>query len=514
MNINYKRFYIIETEDEKRCENANKDLKIAKNGRYKDNCVVSVKQFIDNILEISNSSKEEIVNKDKHFAILQMLRPQYVNNKNNKENNINNTKLKFGPGDAYELDDDQRCILASLNKRVYLKAAAGTGKTILLLAKAYEVAIANPEKEFLILCYNRKLREDILRMAENTGKITNNLRILTFNKFIREELNIKYGDDSNAFKMEGKRFREEIRDGTYVKKFGGIFIDEMQQLDEESISALIECLDDNKYMILAGDYYQQIRNFDAEYDDDEIYEEDDKENKNLFYIGEYDFEKIILDKNYRNSEKIVKVLGNMQERMEQYIEDFQIHVKNEKKKKVLGIGARQGVDKPHYFHVYNTNQEVNKIMECLENLIEGQYKSCPGEILLVTPWGNENIKKLLEDKMKARWDWMDFCDFEKNKLGDYGVKFGTIGKSIGLDFKAVILFGTSVLVEEKESATKKKFATKKEIETQGENVKSEFIRCLNHIYVACSRARDTLIVIDDIDEENNLISQFLKLVKK
>ena len=43
------------------------------------------------------------------------------------------------------------------------------------------------------------------------------------------------------------------------------------------------------------------------------------------------------------------------------------------------------------------------------------------------------------------------------------------------------------------------------------SIKAEFIRFLKNIYVACSRARDTLIVVDDIKEES-LISDFLKII--
>ena len=45
------------------------------------------------------------------------------------------------------------------------------------------------------------------------------------------------------------------------------------------------------------------------------------------------------------------------------------------------------------------------------------------------------------------------------------------------------------------------------LKNEKRRIKTEFIRFLKNIYVACSRARDTLIVIDDIKEEN-LISNF------
>ena len=44
--------------------------------------------------------------------------------------------------------------------------------------------------------------------------------------------------------------------------------------------------------------------------------------------------------------------------------------------------------------------------------------------------------------------------------------------------------------------------------------KKDFIKNLKYIYVACSRAREVLIVVDDLNQyhNTNLVSLFLKLV--
>lgn len=55
------------------------------------------------------------------------------------------------------------------------------------------------------------------------------------------------------------------------------------------------------------------------------------------------------------------------------------------------------------------------------------------------------------------------------------------------------------------------FDSYEELEKQNISVKKVFIKYLKNIYVACSRARDTLIVVDDI-KKSSLISEFLKLV--
>ena len=84
----------------------------------------------------------------------------------------------------------------------------------------------------------------------------------------------------------------------------------MQQLSEEYIAAFLELLDDNKYMVIAGDYYQQISSAADDYDIDEDDETDDSVSDD-FYIGNYDFKKIMMERNYRNTEQIAKVTNKM-----------------------------------------------------------------------------------------------------------------------------------------------------------------------------------------------------------
>ena len=54
----------------------------------------------------------------------------------------------------------------------------------------------------------------------------------------------------------------------------------------------------------------------------------------------------------------------------------------------------------------------------------------------------------------------------------------------------------------------------KDLSLQNNITKRDFIKYLKNIYVACSRARDVLIVIDDLNTSkgSNLITEFLKLV--
>ena len=511
LNIGYRKCYVFESQkDDSYYKQVNEGL--AQKG-FQGQWLLNKNMFIEMLREINaDETGEAIIAEDEHFGILQMLIPQYVNS---KTVNVDVEKIKFIPDQSYELDDNQKDVLAQINRRCYLKAAAGSGKTILLLAKAYEVASANPDKLFMIICYNSKLAEDIKIQAANTGKIRANLKINTLDKFILDNFS-QYDEDTedNKFEVRRKIFVEKVRSGQIKQKYGGIFIDEMQQLNEEYIAAFLELLDDNKYMILAGDYYQQISPgsgyYDSEYDDDEIEENDN----NNFYIGDYDFPKILLEKNYRNTEEITKVINKMVRRINDFMMELGVPFDLEEKSVVTGRSVRKGDEHPKYYSVSNIDEEINLIVKILVNLLKekGYYQN---EILLLSPWGNSETWKnpvIYKLEQTIRKSGIKICDFTDNGLQTDGIRVGTIGKSIGLDFKAVIIFGTSMM--QKTNSFNYKIDSMRDLALQNNITKRDFIKYLKNIYVACSRARDTLIVIDDLNTSkgSNLITEFLKLV--
>ena len=73
-------------------------------------------------------------------------------------------------------------------------------------------------------------------------------------------------------------------------------------------------LDENKYMIMVGDYNQEIRpknKEEYEENDDLIILEDDKKDDNIYYLGEIEFRRIVLNKNYRNTIQITNGINRL-----------------------------------------------------------------------------------------------------------------------------------------------------------------------------------------------------------
>ena len=90
-------------------------------------------------------------------------------------------------------------------------------------------------------------------------------------------------------------------------------------------------LDENKYMIMVGDYNQEIRpknKEEYEENDDLRILEDDKKDDNIYYLGEIEFKRIVLNKNYRNTIEITNGINRLIRQLENYKKDFKfIYVK-------------------------------------------------------------------------------------------------------------------------------------------------------------------------------------------
>lgn len=503
LNIGYKKYYIINSSiDREKYLLLNKSIE--KSGQ-KNVFVVDDSIFIEELQEEMKNNNSVVVDENRDYGIKQMLIPQYVNSKSVNVSSPS-SNIEFKPLDAYELDGNQKAVLTRMNIRTYIKAVAGSGKTIMLLAKAYEVAKANQDKQFLIICFNNKLADDIRIQASNTGKMISNLNVITFDKFIELNYSQFKGKTTNeTFNTRRKIFVEMARSGKIQKKYGGFFLDEMQQLNEEWIAALIACLDDNKYMIMAGDYYQKLQFNDEEekIDDDIIdsYESTD------FYIGKYNFQKIVFDRNYRNSALLVKTLNKMLNRIQSYIKMLGLKVNDEELRFNIGNAICIGKELPKYIRADSEKEEAKIIIDNIMTLLNKKLYT-QNEILLVSPWGEKsNIINYVKKELRNRG--IEICNFRDSNLKKDGIRIGTIGKSIGLDFKAVIIFGTKMLKKSREEEFE--FNDLEILRNSQRSIKAEFIRFLKNIYVACSRARDTLIVVDDIKEES-LISDFLKII--
>ena len=125
----------------------------------------------------------------------------------------------------------------------------------------------------------------------------------------------------------------------------------MQQLKDEWKLALYDLLDSNKYMVMVGDYNQEIRPKDKnEYkeEDDLIIIENDEKDAGSYYLGDIKFKKIVLNRNYRNTIQITNGINRLIKELERYKRDLNYAERNYNKNVLLGISTKSG-EKPERF---------------------------------------------------------------------------------------------------------------------------------------------------------------------
>lgn len=302
----------------------------------------------------------------------------------------------------------------------------------------------------------------------------------------------------------------------------------MQQLKDEWKLALYDLLDSNKYMVMVGDYNQEIRPKDKnEYkeEDDLIIIENDEKDAGSYYLGDIKFKKIVLNRNYRNTIQITNGINRLIKELERYKKDLNYAERNYNKNVLLGISTKSG-EKPEYIYAVDANSLKEKIKEKILYLIEEKEVEQEEIILLYPPNFTDNevskiynnktcgklskstIGKLIKDELNLELN--DLTE-GNSKVKNSGIKLSTIGRAIGLDFKAVIIFGLYNVRASREKNVV--FDNVETLKNSDINTKREVINSMKNIYVAASRAKEFLYIIDDIDGVNkNIISEYVKKI--
>ena len=171
---------------------------------------------------------------------------------------------------------------------------AGSGKTVILIARARLVA-QDPNKQVLMLCFNRALAEYFQRLFAQTTNVT----CLTFHQWGSQRNGVRFNDaeDEEAF---GERLLQRLQHGEGdAHKYDAVFIDEAQDFSKSwflcSKLALKET--DDGDLLIVGDGSQSLyrrRPFTWR-------------EAGVNAVGRTINTRFDLDKNYRNTREIMKV---------------------------------------------------------------------------------------------------------------------------------------------------------------------------------------------------------------
>jgi superfamily I DNA/RNA helicase len=434
---------------------------------------------------------------------------------------ISDEEVRIDDYKVFDLEPDQVKIINDIKPGHYLMLAnAGSGKSVILLSKAIKLSQKNPSKKVLLTCFNTNLADVYKFKRDFAGINQGNLFIMTFHKLVLDYINQNFDvrfrleqfDDALTF------LEQKIRENKIKVRFIGIFIDETQIFEPRWIDIcylLLETPPQSNYFSLAGDLSQDVRKTTKSRKASWQLAKQIPEPK---FRGRVKY----LNKNYRNSAEISAFLNNYLLKVKNVLETVGYTTDKDFDAEVLGISIRKGT--PVRYTITDRFKECKVVVEIIRKLHE-EHKLNYNEIAIIFPYRQHKainyyphvwIKELLDKDSIPYSEIFKMEEGLRTKVYNVeGLVISTIESSLGLDFKAVILFGLlpfgySFSRINGKQFSKQSLGTVIDFKKQKDQEKIEdFKNYCNLIYTGCSRARDYLFVVNSL-EKTALISQVLE----
>ncbi len=463
-------------------------------------------------------------------AIFERLAPEYTVVMNEIEKVIiKETKAQISEEDlkitgkeleykTFFLDEFQVAIVNDMGKghRVIL-ANPGSGKSVLLLSKAFKYASLYKDSSVLLTCFNNNLSDSYIfkKSCADFGD-SYNLFVMTFHKLVKkiyEECLHSHCESHIATEEEIIYCIECIKKGIINLRFKAIFIDEVQIFDPLYLEMCYLLLDKSEdgVFLMAGDLNQTVRSQSRR--GDAPWKK--MNTVSLDFTGRVRY----IKKNYRNSKRIGEYLNRMLCHMNKRMDMLEMIVLKEYDYDTFTVGDKQtlalkietGVDR---FVI------KNKVVEAVLEITQ-IHKVSYSDIAILFPYRKKKLLKYyflywvqqaFDEKGIPYSMIIDDGVVTKKKYSDTnGVVLSTIDSSLGLDFKAVIVAGLYPYnYVFNDNLIKKKISSWNVISKMSVDEQEKVQIQMRKVYTACSRARDVLYVISDLETETPL-EEILKI---
>lgn len=478
-------------------------------------------------------SKEEMLVDEKSVnSVLQRIAPEYTTIRISQVDDTATCKgaddevLVVTPDDvavrAFMLDTDQINIVNKISKGDQLiLACAGSGKSVILISKCFKAARMNPDKKFLLTCRSRQLQSLYTWYIDRAGLKERNVECITFHKLCKKLA----ANAGIALNCEPETWSSIIVDcynkGQIHDRYYGIFIDEVQLFEQEWYKLCFNLLENREsgehLFVICGDKTQEIvkrqRRGTAPWNAGENYPNYRGGNKS-----------IRIEKNYRNCVEV-----------NNYINRYVSYAK-----RIYGLLPGNGPVDPDMFlrgkairngigtHVlpiedYTARSEAKAVMKAIHEAHD-VHKIAYDEIAVVMynkryprrmrNWKDSvyNLERfLLIEMVEEHMPHSIMYSTQAQDAVRYGANDGVAMISfesvLGLDFKAVIVCGLKPFGDYdntkylSETDLKKLSAEDEAIENVRNNVRM--------LYVACTRARDILYIIQPERKDDSLYIKML-----
>jgi hypothetical protein len=171
------------------------------------------------------------------------------------------SKIDYEQSKIFALTEEQCHLLLDVldqRRRVLIKGCAGSGKTVMALKKARELAAEG--HKILLLCHNKLLGE---RLALSTSELSNNITAMTYIDYAISEIS-RAGIELDH-KRNDAEYWEKVIPETFLElllehpiKYDAIVVDEGQDFLKSYWDTIEEMLDESSYLYIFYDDNQNI----------------------------------------------------------------------------------------------------------------------------------------------------------------------------------------------------------------------------------------------------------------
>ena len=379
-------------------------------------------------------------------------------------------------------------------------ACAGSGKSVLLIAKCFKLASMDNSRKFIILCYNKNLRDYYRWQINEAGFAERNVECFSFHQLCRHlliENHIplpKATDEDAFFQQSATLVKKGIHEGKISQRYYGIFIDEVQILDPEWYRICCMLLEDpngdNHILAICGDQTQNLRK--------------SVKHGSAPWQGEglpvFRGRTIHIETNYRNSVQINRLINAYAGLVRSYLPqgeslNTEIYLR--------GTAYRKGPSPEVFYFGESVEKEAEQVMKAV--LFMHDVQNIPySEIAILLSYQAASkgywIKYPLRAKIKSQFltnhPEIPFVELAWSETASSyetrdGVALLTYVGSLGIDFRGVVVCGIPLIGRRLgvSDDTRETIAQKKPDE------QVEYRNSFDALYVACSRAKESLAIV-------------------
>jgi len=391
-------------------------------------------------------------NYDKIYPLLSQLKDYFTSIKTKFEQAKNKFKAKI----ELQPSEEQKIIIDAihLDKNISVDAVAGSGKTttLIFIAKAF------PEKKILQITYNKQLKFEVRNRALKEG-VDSNLKIHTYHSLAVRYYYEKANVDQGIIKLLKDKMKIRKRD-----RYDIIVIDESQDMTPLFYELIQKFLSDIEFpesgLVIMGDRFQGI--YDFKNADTRFLTLSDR-----IYSGK--FINLPLKESYRVTKNIASFVNNVMLGYER--------IKSNKDSNYKVMYCKLNI-----FSIHCT------MVRWIKDFLNKGFK--PDDIFVLAPTikASDNPVKRLENELVKEGVAVYYSRNDDDGLDEEIIKnkvvFTTFHQSKGRERKIVIIYGF-------DNSYFKYFKR-----TSDPNI------CPSELYVATTRAKEILILLDNESEQS------------